>query len=336
MSISIEDIAKELDLGVSTVSKALNGYSDVSARTVARVKAKATELGYHPNMAARSLRRGRTDKIGLLINNPIEFLSDYIGDVMSGAALAADRIDHNLILYTKEVLAPDELRRICRAREVDGLLLIFDPSEEAVRVLAQERMPFVVFGRRSMNKNVSYISPNNYEGAFELTRHLIEQGHRRIGFTTRPQLGLTNTDRFAGYKTALDEASIAFDPTLIVETYTGRHDGYDALLQLLDSAEPPTALFAFYDLMGVDALRAAYERGLRIPDDIAIAGFDGLKSSTRTQPQLTTVRQPLGRMGERAINMLMARIDDNDRAPEQITMPVELLVRASTHRTQAA
>lgn len=330
MSISIEDIAKELNLGVSTVSKALNNYRDVSEKTVQRVKAKAVELGYHPNMAARSLRRGRTDKIGLLVNNPIEFLSDYIGDVMSGAALAADRIQHNLILYTKEVLDPDELRRICRAREVDGLLLIFDPSPEAVSVLEDEQMPFVVFGRRTLNKNVSFVSPDNYVGAYDLTRHLLTQGHRRIGFTTRPQLGLTNSDRFAGYRAALTDAEIEYDPSLIVETRVGQHDGYDALVQLINSAEPPTALFAFYDLMGLDAIQAAHERGLRIPEDIAIAGFDGLKTSLRSQPQLTTVRQPLGRMGERAIEMLRARISDDSIEPMRVTMPVELMVREST------
>lgn len=330
MSVKIEDISKHLGLSVSTISKALNGYADVSQRTRTRVLAATKELGYHPNGAARSLRRGRTDKIGLLINNPIEFLSDYIGDVMSGAALAAERFDQNLIMYTKEVIHPDELRRICRAREVDGLLLIFDPSEAALDVLTQEQTPFVVFGRRSANTNVSYISPDNFAGAFALTQHLIEQGHQRIGFTTRPELGTTNLDRFGGYQQALYEAGIAFDPELVVETHSGRRDGSDAMHHLLDSAEPPTALFAFYDLMAADAIQAAQERGLHIPNDIAIAGFDGLKLSTRTQPRLTTVRQPLGRMGQRAVEMLMQRIDDNSVPPTQITMPVELIVREST------
>ena len=330
MSISIDDIAKELNLSVSTVSKALNGYPDVAASTVERVKEKAAVMGYHPNMAARSLRRGRSDKIGLLINNPIELLNDYIGDVMSGAAVAAERCEQNLMLYTNQVVKPSELRRICRAREVDGLLLIFDPSSEAAAVLAQEQTPFVIFGRRSINAGVSYINPDNYLGAFALTKHLIEQGHHDIGFTTRPQLGLTNTDRFAGYKAALEEANIPFAPQFVVETRSGQRDGYNAMLQLLDLPKPPTALFAFYDLMAADAIQAATERGLRVPEDIAIAGFDGLKLSTRTQPRLTTVRQPLAQMGQQAIDILMARIDDNNLPPTQITMPVELKIREST------
>ena len=334
MSVKIEDISKHLGLSVSTISKALNGYSDVSQRTRDRVFEAQKQLGYHPNGAARSLRRGRTDKIGLLINNPIEFLNDYIGDVMSGAALAAERFDQNLVMYTKEVINPHALRRICRAREVDGLLLIFDPSEAALDVLTQERTPFVVFGRKSANENVSFISPDNYSGALALTKHLIDQGHQRIGFTMRPELGLTNTDRFAGYKQALQEAGIELDPDLIVETHSGQRDGYNAMVQLLRLADPPTALFAFYDLMAADALDAAIDYGLSVPDDIAIAGFDGLKLSMRTQPALTTVRQPLGRMGQRAVEMLMARIEDNDVLPAQTTMPVELIVRNSTVATR--
>jgi DNA-binding LacI/PurR family transcriptional regulator len=334
MTITIEDISKQLGISVSTISKALNDYPDVSPSTKERVQVAAREMGYYPNTSARNLRRGRTDKIGLLINNPIEFLSEYIGDVMSGAAVGAERFNQNLMLYTKEVVHPDELQRICRAREVDGLLLIFDPAEASLAVLEHEQIPFVVFGRRTINPNVSFIAPDNLSGALELTRHLIAQGHRRIGFTTRPQLNLINTDRFGGYKLALEEAGIPFDPTLVVETRTGQHDGYDAMVQLLDLPDPPTALFAFYDMMAADAMRAVNERGLRVPDDIAIAGFDGLKLSRRTQPALTTVRQPLARMGERAIEMLMARIEDNSLPPTQRSMPVQFIVRESTLSTR--
>ena len=218
MSVTIEDISQKLGISVSTVSKALNDYPDVAPDTRERVKAAAIALDYHPSAAARNLRRGRTDKIGLLINNPISFISEYISEIMSGAALMAEAYNHNLILYTTAVDHPDRLKRICRAREVDGLMLIFEPSDEAVAVLEKEGMPFVVFGRRSKHPDVSFIAPDNQDGAYNLTLHLIEQGHRRIGFTTRPQLGTVSEDRFAGYRQALEEASLPFDPKLIVET----------------------------------------------------------------------------------------------------------------------
>lgn len=329
MAITIDNLSEHLGISVSTVSKALNGYDDVSTATKERVWEAAEQLGYTPNISARNLRRGRTDRIGILINNPIQFLSDYLGDVMSGASLAAEQFEQNLILYTKEVLHPDALRRICRSREVDGLLLIFDPSTESAQVLTEAKTPFVVFGRRSQNAGVSQISPDNFDGALRLTRHLIEKGHERIGFTTRPNLGMTSIDRFEGYKAGLAEANIKFDPDLVVETVAGQRDGAEALGQLLELASPPTAFFAFYDLMAADAVELALGRGLSVPDDIAIVGFDGLRVGGQTRPRLTTVRQPLGQMGQLAIEMLMARINNPDLPPAQKIMPTELLLRES-------
>ena len=330
MAVTIEDISKHLGLSKSTVSKALNGYADVSSETRARVINATKELGYHPNRAARSLRLGRTNKIGLLINSPIKFLSDYINHVMSGAALAAERFEQNLTLYTKEVVDAEELRRICRARDVDGLLLIFDPVQDAQNVLVEEQMPFVVFGRRSAQADVSFVSPDNYFGALMLTKHLIEQGHQRIGFMLRPQLGLTNSDRFDGYQQALAGAEIPFDPALVVETQVGQRDGSPAFLQLLRTSNPPTAVIATNDLMAADAIQSAHDHGLDVPKDIAIAGFDGLKISKQTRPPLTTVQQPLGRMGQRSVEILMQHIADNTLPPIQETMSVELIIRDST------
>ncbi len=330
MSVTIEDISRQLGISVSTVSKALNDYPDVAQDTRERVQEAARALDYHPSAAARNLRRGRSEKIGLLINNPISFISEYISEIMVGAALIAEEYNHNLILYTTAVDNPSRVRRICRAREVDGLMLIYEPSDEIISVLEKEAMPFIVFGRRVNNPNVSFIAPDNQDGAFRLTMHLIEQGHQRIGFTTRPQLGTLSKDRFAGYCQALQEAGISFDPQLVVETFIEPRSGCRALETLLKLSDPPTALFAFYDLMAVDAAQAAQERGLRIPEDIAIAGFDGLRSSLITTPSITTVQQPLQDMAQRATEILLSRIQDKDQPPESHILPVQLIVRGST------
>ena len=333
MSSTIEDISKRLGISVSTVSKALNAYPDVAEETRERVLAAARELDYTPSAAARNLRRGRSEKIGLLINNPISFLSEYISEVMAGAALQAEAHGHNLILYTAAVENPQALKRICRSREVDGLMVIFEPSPEAVEVLISEKMPFVVFGRRVEPPMVSYIAPDNREGAYRLTRHLISLGHRRIGFTTRPELGAVSDDRFAGYREALKDAGIHYDPALVVETFVEPNSGGRALNTLLALADPPTALFAFYDLMASDALKAAQKLGLRVPEDIAIAGFDGLRSSSITNPPITTVAQPLEQMGQLAADMLLEQIDNGDYVPAHRVLPVELIIRESTQGT---
>jgi len=330
MPVTIEDISRLLGISASTVSKALNDYPDVSPDTRERVKAAVRELDYHPSAAARNLRRGRTDKIGLLVNNPISFLSEYISEMMAGAALSAEELDLNLVLYTIAVTNPDRLKRICRAREVDGLILIFEPPEAAIDLLRRETMPFVVFGRRVTHPEVSYVTPDHRNGAYQLTNHLIEQGHRRIGFTTRPELGTVSLDRFAGYRQALADAGIPFAAELIVETAIEPGSGRRALQSLIELPEPPTALFAFYDLMAVDALQAAQEQNLRVPDDIAIAGFDGLRSSLITTPQLTTVRAPLPEMGRQATEILLNHIESKNLSADQLIIPVELLVRDST------
>lgn len=330
MSVTIEDISRQLGISVSTVSKALNDYPDVAQDTRERVKATAFALDYHPSAAARNLRRGHSDKIGLLINNPISFISEYISEIMSGAALIAEEHNHNLILYTTAVDQPNSVKRICRSREVDGLVLIYEPSPEVIAVLKSEAMPFIVFGRRVKDPTVSFVAPDNQDGAYRLTRHLIEQDHQRIGFTTRPQLGTVSEDRFIGYRQALQDASINFDPQLVIETIIEPRSGCRALEALLKLSDPPTALFAFYDLMAVDAAQAALERGLRIPQDIAITGFDGLRSSLITTPAITTVRQPLQDMGRQATEILLKHIQDKDLPPERRILPVQLIVREST------
>lgn len=330
MSVTIKDISKKLGVSVSTVSKALNGYPDVSEDTRQRILEMARELDYHPNIAAQSLRRGRTNKIGLLINNPLPFISEYIADIISGAALTAEQQGNNLVLYTTAVTHPDELRRICRTREVDGLILIFAPGPDVVAVLERENMPYIVFGRRVEQPGVSFVAPDNQAGAYALTQHLITQGHTRIGFTTRPILGTVSEDRFAGYQRALADAGIPLCPELILETTIEELSGYKAMNAFLDMAEPPTAVFTFYDLMAVNALDAAHDRGLRVPEDVAIAGFDGLRSSLITKPRLTTVQQPLRPMGQRAMELLFNRIEDNTQPPVTEIFPVELIIRQST------
>ncbi|MCP4425696.1 MAG: LacI family transcriptional regulator [Chloroflexi bacterium] len=330
MSITIKDISKRLGISVSTVSKALNGYPDVSERTRERILEMARELDYHPNIAAQSLRRGRTGKIGLLINNPLPFISEYIADIISGTALTAEQQGNNLVLYTTAVTHPNELRRICRAREVDGLMIIFTPPPDAVAVLHSENMPFIVFGRRVEQSGVSFVTADNRAGAYALTQHFIAQGHRRIGFTTRAILETVSDDRFAGYQQALADAGIPFNPDLVLETTIEEMSGYKAMNSFLDMAEPPTAVFTFYDLMAVNALDAAHDRGLRVPEDIAIAGFDGLRSSLITKPRLTTVQQPLSAMGQRAMELLLTRIQDNAQPPVSEIFPVELIIRQST------
>lgn len=331
MSVTIEQLSRQLNLSVSTVSKALNGYPDVAEETRQRVLAVARDLGYEPSAAARNLRRGRSDKIGFVFNSALPFISDYFAEVIVGAALAAATYGNNIVLYTNEGDSPDSLRQLARNREVDGLILVWNHVPLSITdMLFESGIPFIVLGRRIRHPFASYIAPDNYAGARELMNHLLALGHRRIGFTARPAMGLTHEDRYRAYCDALEEAGIALAPELVVQTEVEPRSGYYAAARLLDLAEPPTAIFAFHDFVAIDAQQAIHDRGLRIPEDIALAGFDGLRISLVTSPPITTVRQPLETIGRESVAALLNLINDENHPPIQKVLPVELKVREST------
>lgn len=331
MAIKIGDISHHLNLSISTVSKALNGYPDVSEQTRQLVMKTARELGYEPSASARNLRRGRTDKLGLLINHSLTYIREYLAEVIAGVAYCAEQNGMNITLYTSTIHQPDGLLRICRSGEIDGALLLWaNPQPETLQQLTDEKLPYIVFGRRVAYPQASFVAPDNYDGGYQLTRHLIENGHTRIGFMARTLHGPTHDDRFAGYCQALEEEGIPLDTSLVVDTVVEPDSGYRATQQLLALENRPTAIFAFYDLMAVDALRAVHEQGLSVPDDIAIVGFDGLQSSLITTPQITTVKQPLEQMGREAVRLLLERIEDPDRPLDRIIYPVEMFIRESS------
>ncbi len=332
MVVTIRDLANYLDLSTSTVSRALNGYEDVAAQTRQRVEEAVVELGYYPSAAALNLRRQRTEKIGFSFSFPFSLMSDYVSGLITGAVIAAERQGYNLTLYPLMDDQLTQLTQICRAREVDGLLLLGRPqmAQTTIPLLRQEGIPFVVVGRWAEDPAISFVKPDDPGGAWAVTNHLIALGHRHIGFTTRPSMGATSRDRFAGYKQALSEADIAYDESLVVETSFEPESSYQAMNQLLDLPGPPTAVFAIHDLVAVECLRAAAERGLHVPDDVAIVGFDDWRVSLTTQPPLTTVKPPLEEMGKQAMDILLQHISEPTLPPERLILPVELIVRQST------
>ncbi len=331
MTVTIEDIAQHLNLAVSTVSKALNGYSDVSQKTKDRVQAAARDLDYHPNTAARNLRRRRTDKIGFLFSFPVTMISEWASRLITGAITAAEKEGYNLILYPLQDNQSDQLIRMCRAREVDGLLLMAGVNlETTVNKLEQEPIPYVVVGQRVEHPNASFITSDNIKAAVDITQHLISLGHKRIAYIARPALGTTNLDRTTGYKQALQNAGIPVDEDLIVSTTLDPHSGYHVMNQLLDLADPPTAVFAIHDLVAMDAMEAIQDRKLRIPQDIALVGFDNWRLSLTTTPPLTTGHPPLSEIGRRATEILIKRVADPVLPPIREALPVNLVIRQST------
>lgn len=331
MSTSISDIARHLNLSNSTVSKALNGYLDVSESTRQLVIQTAKDWGYQPSAAARNLRRGRTDKIGLFLNTSVDYVIDFLSGIMPGAVMSAQEIGKNLLIYTMINNDPMQLLRACRAGEIDGVILFSTHYDsQTIDTLLTDKFPFVVMGREIPDARVSYIVPDYYDGSYQTTRYLIEAGHQRIGFTTRPQLNTANTARLNGYLDALTDAGLPHDMSLIVETRIEPHSGIGAAEQLLALDHPPTAIFAFHDLIAVDMLTVLQNRGIRVPEDISVVGFDGLRAGLTTIPQITTVAQPLERIGQRVIEIIQQQIETPDMPPVHEVMPVNLIIRGSS------
>lgn len=330
MAATIFDIANQLNLSTSTVSKALNGYTDVAAETRAQVLQTALELGYQPSASARNLRRGRTDKIGLFMNTSLEYVVDYLSGIIPGAVRQAKQYDKNLIIYTITDDDPQQLIKVCRGGEIDGVILFSTHYDsQTIDALLTSNFPLVVMGRRIEDQRVSYVIPDYYDGSYQATQYLIGRGHERIAFMTRPQLTTANESRLQGYVDALQEAGIERDAQLIVETRLEPQSGRQPTQALLALDEWPTAIFAFHDLVALDVMQVLRENGLSVPEDIAVMGFDGLRAGLMTQPNITTIAQPLERIGQRVIEVINQQIIAPDMPPVREIVPVELVIRGS-------
>lgn len=332
MPTSIYDIAEKLNLSKSTVSKALNGYRDVSIETRERVLQAADAMGYQPSSAARNLRRGRTDKLGLFMNTALEYVADYLSGMIPGAVLTSQGFGKNLLIYnTPDNDKPQHLLSVCRSGEVDGVILFSTHyDQDTLDALIESGFPFVVMGRVIDDARVPYVAPDYYGGSYRATQHLIDLGHRRIAFTTRPDLTTANDARLKGYLDALHDAGIPRDDDLIVPTRIEPRSGEAPTEWLLALDAPPTAIFAFHDLVAVDVIHVLQAHGLCVPDDISVMGFDGLRAGFMTIPHVTTVAQPLAHIGQRVTEIINQRIEDPDAPVVQEVVPVELVVRQST------
>jgi LacI family transcriptional regulator len=331
MSATIHDIANRLRISSSTVSKALNGYSDVALATRELVMKTAHELGYQPSTAARNLRRGRTDKIGLFLNTALDYVVDYLSGILYSAAQTSQGFGKNLLIYTITDNDPNHLLKVCRAGEIDGVILFSTHYDsQTIETLLADEFPFVVMGRQILDQRVSFVAPDYYGGSYQATRYLIELGHRRIALMTRPELTTANQSRLGGYLDALSDAGILPNEKLIVETRIQPRSGVEPTQKLLTLAEPPTAIFAFHDLLAADVIQVVREYGLRVPDDVSVMGFDGLRAGLMTIPHITTMTQPLALIGQRVIEIINQQIELIPAAPVQEFVPVELVARGST------
>ena len=329
---TMNDVARVANVWIATVSHVINGTRFVSAERVERVRAAMDELGYTTDATARSLRVGRTDTLGLVIpdnSNP------FFAALARGIEEAGFEAGYTTILANSNERPDREHRYVSTlvSKRVDGLIL--SPSRgdhrTLTRLLRNARMPIVVVDREVDLPNADVVLYDNEGGSYEAARHLLELGHTSIGCVAGPADATSAAERVKGFRRAIAAARLELPEHAVVEADFHFSGGREATARLLNTNERFTALVAGNDLMAAGAIRELHERGLSVPRDVSVIGFDDAPLAEMISPALTTMRQPLQEMAHTAVSLLLGRIAGSDgAAATRHVLPTSLVVREST------
>ncbi len=329
--LTIIEIAKQAGVSRSTVSRVINDDPNVHAATRQRVRSVMQKLNFQPNAAARGLAAGKTRILGLVIPMGVAalFSDPYFPQLIQGISAACNQHDYSTMLWLAE---PEYERRtiqqIVSAGMVDGVIIASALTDDAViEAVRTHKVPFVLIGRHPVYVDITYVDVDNRVSARDAVLHLIRLGYKRVATISGPLNMIGGLDRLAGYKDALKARGIVADPNLIAEGDFSEASGYSTMQQLLP--QEPDAIFVASDTMALGAMRALREAGKRIPDDVAIVGYDDMPFAARSDPPLTTVRQPIHRAGFVGAETLMELISEQDAAPRRVILPTELVIRDS-------
>jgi LacI family transcriptional regulator len=331
--VTIRQIADLAGVSIATVSRVVNGRGDVSDETRELVQRIVREHGYSVNRTARGLSAGRTGFVGVTVPKvaPVFFSS-----ILSGAAEALYEQDMRIVLCPTEHEHDREVSLLDRLMHgtTDGALLVLpeETNEELENLLNHGYRFVVVDPLMQLNERIPAVSAANSSGANQAVKHLLGLGHRRIGAITGPTGWLATEERRGGYHAALASAGIMPDPALEIATDFQIEGGIEAAGQLLDAPDRPTAIFGFNDNVAIGAMHAARARGLRIPEDVSIVGFDDIEWAEHVTPALTTVRQPLAEMGRMAVSLLTRLLDGQSFEALHVELATRFIVRGSTAR----
>jgi LacI family transcriptional regulator len=330
--LTLEEIAKKAGVSRSTVSRVINEKPNVRAEVRRRVLEIVEEADYQPNFAARSLASQRSHVIGLVFPRTVHtlFTDPYFPRLTQGIAQACNQFDYTLALFMLDTHEEERrlFPRISRQGLLDGIVVqVGQMEDELIARLSETDMPLVVAGRPVGIPEVSFVDVDNVAGSYNAVSHLIRLGFKRIGTITGPLSTTTGLDRRQGYQDAMHARWLAQDEQLIVEGDFTETSGYFAAQRLLE--HEPDALFVASDAMALGALRAIRDANLSVPQDIAMVSFDDLPPATTADPPLTTVRQPIRRMGIKLVETLLDIIENGKNPPRRIIFDTELVIRES-------
>ncbi|WP_372772310.1 LacI family DNA-binding transcriptional regulator [Mangrovibacterium sp.] len=335
-SVTIHDIARELKISASTVSRALNDNPRISKATKDKIKEMALKMGYQPNTIASNLRNQKTNTIGIvvpLINR--HFFSSFI----SGVEEVASTSGYNVIISQSNDLLEKEKQIVHSlfSNRVDGLIasLSMQTNEfDHFQLFSKKNIPIVFFDRVVPELEAHKIVVDDFMVGVKATEHLISQGYKRIAHLAGPTVLHTYRDRMAGYRSALEKNNIPIDDSLIIFNRLTRIDGQEAIKQLLALPHPPDAVFCGNDISALSMMVYLKKIGVRIPEDFGLIGFSNEPFSEVVTPSISTLEQPAFKMGLKAGELLIQEIERKTRSSKHltITMPTELIVRESSNR----
>ncbi|MGQ9681738.1 MAG: LacI family DNA-binding transcriptional regulator [Anaerolineae bacterium] len=328
---TLRDVAQQAGVSLATASRVLNGKASaiqVTAATRQRVLDVSRRLGYRPDPVARALRTKRTRLIGVIVRNAAD---PFQGLVMRGIDLSARRAGYRALLSSIDTTpAPGEYAQIWQAHNADGVIVVGDVAGDEPSLLQmRERCPCVIATARGKLGNLPRVVVDNHAGMRALLDHLHGLGHRRLAFCYTPDYW-DMRDRCAAFVAWARAHDLGSEAAALVPVISGFAGGAHALEVLMARPEPPTAILCHNDLCAVGALKAALARGLQVPRDLSITGFDDIEFAAQTTPGLTTIRQPISQIGETAATLLIAWLERGTPPPELVRLPVELVVREST------
>jgi LacI family transcriptional regulator len=328
---NISEVAKRAGVAPITVSRVVNNNGYVSAETRQRVETAIQELNYIPNSLGPSLRSKRTETLALVLS---DLTNPFWTSVARGVEDAANKQGYHIIIGNTDEspTKQKEYLKFLLKKQVDGFLIV-PTSLDAMDILHKQSVPFVVLDRRISGAKFDTVRCESLEGAYRLTKHLLELGHRQMAIVTGRQDHSTAADRVAGFVQALEEAGIKDSHQIYWGEYH-QESGYEATQKFLQSEPRPTAIFAANNLLAIGVMRALREAQLRVPEDISVVAFDDLPLAITIDPFFTVAMQPAYEMGYKATELLLSRLNQDEPGTKtessEIILPVEIIIRRSS------
>lgn len=314
--VTLRDIAELTGFSINTVSRALNNKEEVHSDTRAKILAAADKLGYRANRLAKGLRSNKTGTIGVVVT---DVANPFFSALVKGIARAARDLDYSIILQDSDenYAGEEEAIQVLLAEQVDGILITpVQSQQETIERLTKAHFPFVLVGRYFQDLDTNYVVPNDYQGGFIATEHLLKQGHRKIAMINGPLHISSARERFQGFLDALAEYDVLADKSLVSTGALTVKDGIELTRPILKCVPRPSAIVCYSDFVAFGVMQAIREIGLSIPEDISVVGFDDVWMSSCLEVPLTTIRSPKEDLGRQAMQLLVHRLKENHNGAE--------------------